>query len=57
MGHFLGTLVILHVICDVIGIAQYTAFLKNIRWRPYVFTVSNFEAFASKFVFENAGNK
>ena len=47
----------LHVICDVIGIAQYLS--KNPRWRPCICTdsVSNFEGFPGKFAFENVGNK
>ena len=35
LGIYFGTLVTLHVICDVIGIALYLS--KNPRWRPCVF--------------------
>ena len=57
LGIYFGTLVTLHVICDVIGIALYLS--KNPRWRPCVFffTVSDFEVLPGRFIFENVGNK
>ena len=52
-----GTLVTLHVICDVTDIAQYRSLKIQGGGHMRLCTVSNFEVFPSKFVFENVGNK
>ena len=47
------------MICDVKGVVQYMYLSKNSKMvtNVCVFTVSNFEAFPSKFEFENIANR
>ena len=45
----------LHVTCDVIGIAQYH--LLNPRWRPCFLHFIKILAFFSQFVLENVRNR